>query len=415
MKEKWVDLDFIPGTYEISNKGKVRNKVTGLILKTGIDRYGYEKINLSIKGKKYYTTIHRLVARAFLPAIPDKTQVNHKDGNKLNNHVDNLEWVNAKENVGHSYEKLLNGNTSHARLTDLSTNMVIVFKSVKSLAKFINIRASTLYPLIKYSRLNPILDKYIVEILNPELMEKRSNTVNFGRTIFCYDYLSGKTTEYPSVVLVCYRTCVRGLQCDNIKPHYYNNLGYSFSYTKETLVKDFVLSKEQIINNRRKYVLTPYKPYDNIYKLFDYYTKTEFVFDSLDDVVEFLNENLEDGIPFVKKQDVSTAISAGLMSNRTGLIRGYGIKFDNYSGDYFPYLENVVICNKYKKCIVPVFKVINRDDTKLLFGRIGLISYFKAIDLNIKMSTDEMLNIIRQCNIPNITITCLDKPMLVNN
>lgn len=68
-----------------------------------LDKYGYLKIKLSIKGKTYYRTIHRLVAETFIPNPNNLPQVNHIDGNKLNNDVSNLEWVTPKENTLHAY------------------------------------------------------------------------------------------------------------------------------------------------------------------------------------------------------------------------------------------------------------------------------------------------------------------------
>jgi hypothetical protein len=61
----------------------------------------YYRITLPYKGKHKHFKVHRLVAQAFLPNPENKTQVNHKDLNKLNNHLDNLEWVTGEENIEH--------------------------------------------------------------------------------------------------------------------------------------------------------------------------------------------------------------------------------------------------------------------------------------------------------------------------
>lgn len=85
--------------YQISNTGLIRKG--DLILKP-FDNKGYERIELKngdIKSKKL---IHRLVAEHFIPNPLNKSQVNHKDCNKKNNHVDNLEWVTNKENAQHA-------------------------------------------------------------------------------------------------------------------------------------------------------------------------------------------------------------------------------------------------------------------------------------------------------------------------
>lgn len=99
--EQWRDITECNG-YEISSAGNVRNKYTGNTLKPMLNNKGYARVKL---GGRYYL-IHRLVAQAFIPNNQSKPQVNHKDGDKLNNHVKNLEWVTDQENREHA---LING------------------------------------------------------------------------------------------------------------------------------------------------------------------------------------------------------------------------------------------------------------------------------------------------------------------
>lgn len=93
--EKWKV--FADG-YEISNHGNIRNKKTGRILKSFDNGNGYRFIK--IKNKNYY--IHRLVAMAFLDNSNGFPDVNHKDYNRSNNDVTNLEWLSTKDNVNYS-------------------------------------------------------------------------------------------------------------------------------------------------------------------------------------------------------------------------------------------------------------------------------------------------------------------------
>ena len=84
--------------YEISSLGRVRNKDRVLRLQ----KHNYVNILLTHNKKQYKRYIHRLVAQAFIPN--EKEEVNHKDGNKHNNNLDNLEWVTRSENTLHAYK-----------------------------------------------------------------------------------------------------------------------------------------------------------------------------------------------------------------------------------------------------------------------------------------------------------------------
>lgn len=99
MCKKWKILDKYKG-YEISNIGEVRNINTGVILKPSISIKGYNTVVL--KGKR--VLVHRLVATAFIANPQNKSQVNHINGQKRDNRVENLEWVTCSENIIHSYK-----------------------------------------------------------------------------------------------------------------------------------------------------------------------------------------------------------------------------------------------------------------------------------------------------------------------
>ena len=87
----WVN---VCGNYEVSAEGHIRNRNTGRILKEFVGKDGYLRVQFAGKTR----TVHRVVATAYVPADVGKDFVNHKDGNKQNNHVDNLEWVTMAEN-----------------------------------------------------------------------------------------------------------------------------------------------------------------------------------------------------------------------------------------------------------------------------------------------------------------------------
>ena len=98
--EIWHDIEGYKGLYQVSNKGRVKSLKWGKerILRPGINSCGYLKVVLYKNTAAQHRLVHRLVAEVFIPNLENKPQVNHKDENKLNNCVNNLEWTTAKEN-----------------------------------------------------------------------------------------------------------------------------------------------------------------------------------------------------------------------------------------------------------------------------------------------------------------------------
>lgn len=102
MDRTWSKIDGFD-EYSVSNDGLVRNDYSNHIKEQRLNRYGYPITSIYKEGKAYTKPIHRLVAEAFINNPEDKEQVNHIDGNKKNNNVDNLEWVTRSENMKHAY------------------------------------------------------------------------------------------------------------------------------------------------------------------------------------------------------------------------------------------------------------------------------------------------------------------------
>lgn len=109
VKEIWKPVLKLEKHYLISENGKLkrisrgRGTVVGHIFSPSVSKKGYLITRLRY-GKKYKTVqMHRLVAESFIPNSKNKPQVNHKDGNKKNNHYSNLEWVSNQENVDHAW------------------------------------------------------------------------------------------------------------------------------------------------------------------------------------------------------------------------------------------------------------------------------------------------------------------------
>lgn len=104
-------IDWSVGQYMVDKNGNVYSHWSKRLLKAGDNGIGYLQVALSARDKHgkivvRFKKIHRLVAMAFIPNPENYTDVNHKDGNKKNNHVSNLEWCTHSENVKHSYDML---------------------------------------------------------------------------------------------------------------------------------------------------------------------------------------------------------------------------------------------------------------------------------------------------------------------
>jgi hypothetical protein len=140
MKEVWKDIEGYEGQYQVSNLGNVKSlnrfvyqldrsgkpsisNYKGRVLKFGHRKNGYLYIVLSKNNKQKKENIHRLVAKAFIPNPLNKPQVNHKDGNKKNNLIGNLEWNTMSENHKHAFRTGLRSNkrsTTIESIGDLS-------------------------------------------------------------------------------------------------------------------------------------------------------------------------------------------------------------------------------------------------------------------------------------------------------
>jgi hypothetical protein len=110
--EIWKDIEGLNGYYQISSFGRIkslsrmiitsRSRTTKeRILKVRITKYGYINITITFNAKQYVLIVHRLVAQHFINNLKNKREINHIDSVKLNNSVENLEWVSCLENECH--------------------------------------------------------------------------------------------------------------------------------------------------------------------------------------------------------------------------------------------------------------------------------------------------------------------------
>jgi hypothetical protein len=159
--EIWKEIADFEGLYEVSNTGKIRSLKRNIIFKDRIDKYGYKKATLQNCGEIKHFTIHRLVAIAFIPNINNYPQINHKDGDKLNNNVSNLEWCTGKQNQRHAVnlglrnvdhlivisrtkKRSLNPNSKKVRQLTLSGEPIQDWECILDAAELLNINKSNI-------------------------------------------------------------------------------------------------------------------------------------------------------------------------------------------------------------------------------------------------------------------------------
>ena len=151
--EIWQKINGFENLYKISTYGRIKSLGNGKstnsntkqerILKTNYSKTGYEKAKLFKDGKRYYFSVHRLVALTFLDNKENKKEVNHKDGIKCNNNVSNLEWVTSSENQLHAFKNGLQKSKigkDHAQSKpiaqfDLDGNLIRKFECIKQVKR----------------------------------------------------------------------------------------------------------------------------------------------------------------------------------------------------------------------------------------------------------------------------------------
>ena len=157
LNEEWRNIEGYEGLYQVSNYGRVKSLKNNLILKQRVCK-GYLYVGIYLYGKVKMKRVHRLVAQAFASNPENKPQVNHKDCNKLNNCVNNLEYMTSSENIKHAFKmgvKTANktmlgkkGKDNKASkpvyMIDIKTNDIIMkFNSQTEAVEYIKVKSNS--------------------------------------------------------------------------------------------------------------------------------------------------------------------------------------------------------------------------------------------------------------------------------
>lgn len=170
MIEVWLPVCEFEGIYEVSNYGNVRSLdryvdycsghkgfKRGIMLRPAINRKGYSMVGLSKNNINKLVSVHRLVAKSFIPNPENKAQVNHINGIKTDNRVENLEWCTQYENQKHAFKNGFNKGSMFGRfgelhpktlLSDIDKNNIVNLRqqgtSVKTIMSMYNVSRRTI-------------------------------------------------------------------------------------------------------------------------------------------------------------------------------------------------------------------------------------------------------------------------------
>ena len=312
--EIWVEVK-TNSMYDVSNYGRVRNKVTGKLRKPFISNKGYLRTGAPNTPNM---SNHRLVMENFHNTLNEKHIVNHKDGNKYNNHESNLEWVTHSENVKHAVDNDLRSIQSSIVLYDVKENKELKYKSLHRVSKDLGIAGDALMTYYKRSKHYPLLGRYVIKELNYTPLTKSIVTVD----IYVYDYVDKKWLYFNAHNVFSLET---GIDKTTVSPSKTKSntkyvAGYYVCINIPKPDNIPVVSVEQAKADRLAYYSKPYVKSFPGYYVFDYETREERHIKNINDVANHIN---------VDKKKILSSLGNTLLKGGFPVMNGYGIQPDS--------------------------------------------------------------------------------------
>lgn len=157
MQEIWKDIEGYEGLYQVSNLGRTKSLKRKFVKEEKILTYtknkkGYLQVSLTKNGKTKTERVNRLVAKTFIPNPKNLPQVNHIDGNKLDNSIENLEWCDCKYNINEAWKIGLNkkrfgrenNRSRKVEQYDLNGNFIRTWDTIKQAADKLKINTANI-------------------------------------------------------------------------------------------------------------------------------------------------------------------------------------------------------------------------------------------------------------------------------
>jgi len=253
---KWLNDDDVrmsddyPDHY-IHRYGFIISKRTNRIMSTfKVGTYYAINIYSILYNRIYSLRIHRLVAETFVEGrSKDRDVVNHLDGNPVNNRWDNLEWTDTRGNIQHAIRTGLTKSNNKIIFKDLKNDIERTLLSLNDASKITGISNNTILQRVRYSYKYPIIDRYIIKLLDEQKFLNNNINKHTQYIFHIYDHINDTNIKLDTINKVIYYTSIS----DNflrkfIKAGYGYLAGFSIGVNKEYVNK--VISKEKAVTDR---------------------------------------------------------------------------------------------------------------------------------------------------------------------